>query len=154
MYLEQWSFMAKTSKKNQKSSSTNSITDKNDAIGKSKRTRKSVPRESPQQRSSIYRGVTRWKCYRKKTCLLDSFIIFPTFWSRHGFEILFRFRVRSQNVDFVRKNSPNLYTLVTDFISNGWYLISGTGGLVVMKLIYGIRIAGTSLKIRKEDKVN
>ncbi|XP_022889728.1 AP2-like ethylene-responsive transcription factor At1g16060 [Olea europaea var. sylvestris] len=51
--------MAKTSKKNQKSSSTNSITDKNDAIGKSKRTRKSVPRESPQQRSSIYRGVTR-----------------------------------------------------------------------------------------------
>ncbi|CAI9773661.1 unnamed protein product [Fraxinus pennsylvanica] len=52
--------MAKTSKKNQKNSSTSSSsTDKNDAIGKTKRTRKSVPRESPQQRSSIYRGVTR-----------------------------------------------------------------------------------------------
>lgn len=30
-----------------------------------KRTRKSVPRESPSQRSSIYRGVTRYKSFRK-----------------------------------------------------------------------------------------
>ncbi|KAL2463061.1 AP2-like ethylene-responsive transcription factor [Forsythia ovata] len=51
--------MAKTSKKNQKNSSTSSITDKNNGNGKAKRTRKSVPRDSPPQRSSIYRGVTR-----------------------------------------------------------------------------------------------
>ncbi|MCD7446063.1 hypothetical protein HAX54_031546 [Datura stramonium] len=56
--------MAKTSKSNQKnaaatsSSSSCNKTD-NNAIGKPKRTRKSVPRDSPPQRSSIYRGVTR-----------------------------------------------------------------------------------------------
>lgn len=33
-------------------------------------------------------------------------------------------------------------------------IISDTGGLVDMKLICGTRIAGTSRRIRKEDKVN
>lgn len=51
--------MAKTSKQNLKNSAVNS-TDKNTkASPKAKRTRKSVPRESPQKRSSVYRGVTR-----------------------------------------------------------------------------------------------
>ncbi|KAL2479026.1 AP2-like ethylene-responsive transcription factor [Forsythia ovata] len=49
--------MAKNSKKNQKKSSTS--TSDNNGATKVKRSRKSVPRESPQQRSSIYRGVTR-----------------------------------------------------------------------------------------------
>ncbi|CAI9786835.1 unnamed protein product [Fraxinus pennsylvanica] len=49
--------MAKNSKKNLKKSSASS-SDNNDTT-KVKKTRKSVPRESPQQRSSIYRGVTR-----------------------------------------------------------------------------------------------
>ncbi|XP_060205297.1 AP2-like ethylene-responsive transcription factor At1g16060 [Lycium barbarum] len=54
--------MAKTSNSNQKNSATtSSSTNKigNNVIGKAKRTRKSVPRDSPPQRSSIYRGVTR-----------------------------------------------------------------------------------------------
>ncbi|XP_009615687.1 AP2-like ethylene-responsive transcription factor At1g16060 [Nicotiana tomentosiformis] len=59
--------MAKTSKSNQKNgttttaATTSSSSNKSDgnAIGKAKRTRKSVPRDSPPQRSSIYRGVTR-----------------------------------------------------------------------------------------------
>ncbi|CAA3023472.1 AP2-like ethylene-responsive transcription factor At1g16060 [Olea europaea subsp. europaea] len=49
--------MAKNSKKNLKKSSTS--TDDNNDTTKVKRTRKCVPRESPQRRSSIYRGVTR-----------------------------------------------------------------------------------------------
>ncbi|CAN4086496.1 unnamed protein product [Withania somnifera] len=55
--------MAKTSKSNQKnkatSSSLSSKKSDSNAIGKPKRTRKTVPRDSPPQRSSIYRGVTR-----------------------------------------------------------------------------------------------
>ncbi|WMV21991.1 hypothetical protein MTR67_015376 [Solanum verrucosum] len=62
--------MAKTSKSNTtatSSSSSNKCDSKakrsnkidSNAIGKVKRTRKSVPRDSPPQRSSIYRGVTR-----------------------------------------------------------------------------------------------
>ncbi|KAK4735751.1 hypothetical protein R3W88_010012 [Solanum pinnatisectum] len=64
--------MAKTSKSNttaisSSSSSSNKCDSKakrsnkidSNAIGKVKRTRKSVPRDSPPQRSSIYRGVTR-----------------------------------------------------------------------------------------------
>ncbi|KAJ8553553.1 hypothetical protein K7X08_024231 [Anisodus acutangulus] len=53
--------MPKTSKSNQKNAATTSSSSKSDnnAIGKAKRTRKSVPRDSPPQRSSIYRGVTR-----------------------------------------------------------------------------------------------
>ncbi|KZV44180.1 hypothetical protein F511_22532 [Dorcoceras hygrometricum] len=50
--------MAKTSKQNLKSSPAVSKEIKG-ASPKAKRTRKSVPRESPQQRSSVYRGVTR-----------------------------------------------------------------------------------------------
>ncbi|KAK4350164.1 hypothetical protein RND71_029477 [Anisodus tanguticus] len=53
--------MAKTSKSNQKNAATTSSSNKSNsnAIVKAKRTRKSVPRDSPPQRSSIYRGVTR-----------------------------------------------------------------------------------------------
>lgn len=61
--------MAKTSMSNSTTSSTTSRnrigkakpSNRSDinAIGKVKRTRKSVPRDSPPQRSSIYRGVTR-----------------------------------------------------------------------------------------------
>lgn len=64
--------MAKTSKSNTTSTSSSSSSNKCDskakrsnkidgnAIGKVKRTRKSVPRDCPPQRSSIYRGVTRY----------------------------------------------------------------------------------------------
>ncbi|PQM40334.1 AP2-like ethylene-responsive transcription factor [Prunus yedoensis var. nudiflora] len=55
--------MAKTSQQNQKNtaSSNNSSTNNTNstATTKAKRTRKSVRRDSPPQRSSIYRGVTR-----------------------------------------------------------------------------------------------
>ncbi|OIT02800.1 PREDICTED: AP2-like ethylene-responsive transcription factor At1g16060 [Nicotiana attenuata] len=61
--------MAKTSKANQKNTSYSNNSDKNNsnsggsgdhAISKGKRKRKAVvPRDSPPQRSSIYRGVTR-----------------------------------------------------------------------------------------------
>ncbi|KAM3380544.1 AP2-like ethylene-responsive transcription factor [Capsicum galapagoense] len=54
--------MAKTSSKSTaatSSSSSSKKSDNNAIIGKPKRTRKSVPRDSPPQRSSIYRGVTR-----------------------------------------------------------------------------------------------
>ncbi|XP_044484579.1 AP2-like ethylene-responsive transcription factor At1g16060 [Mangifera indica] len=46
--------MAKTSQKNTASTNTSST-----VVTKAKRTRKSVPRDSPPQRSSIFRGVTR-----------------------------------------------------------------------------------------------
>lgn len=49
-------FMAKLSQKNNANSNTNKI---NNTEKKVKRTRRSVPRDSPPQRSSIYRGVTR-----------------------------------------------------------------------------------------------
>lgn len=59
--------MAKTSKQTQKNSSNiggggdDKSSSKNGPVNtnKGKRTRKTVPRESPQQRSSVYRGVTR-----------------------------------------------------------------------------------------------
>lgn len=61
--------MAKTRKNNTAASNSNSGTDHGDAAvalaaagavrAKPKRTRKSVPRESPSQRSSVHRGVTR-----------------------------------------------------------------------------------------------
>ncbi|KDO62307.1 hypothetical protein CISIN_1g0189232mg, partial [Citrus sinensis] len=46
--------MAKLSQQSQKSNANN-----NNGVTKVKRTRRSVPRDSPPQRSSIYRGVTR-----------------------------------------------------------------------------------------------
>ncbi|XP_075098394.1 AP2-like ethylene-responsive transcription factor At1g16060 [Nicotiana tabacum] len=58
--------MAKLSQQNQRNSSNNisnnantNITTTNGSVLKVKRTRKTVPRDSPPQRSSIYRGVTR-----------------------------------------------------------------------------------------------
>ncbi|KAK7828548.1 ap2-like ethylene-responsive transcription factor [Quercus suber] len=55
--------MAKSSQKNQKnnanSSNNNNNTNSSNTVTKVKRTRRSVPRDSPPQRSSIYRGVTR-----------------------------------------------------------------------------------------------
>ncbi|XP_059643645.1 AP2-like ethylene-responsive transcription factor At1g16060 [Cornus florida] len=54
--------MAKTSqqsRKNNSNTTTTSSSNGNKATTKVKRTRKSVPRETPPQRSSIYRGVTR-----------------------------------------------------------------------------------------------
>ncbi|KAK6127922.1 hypothetical protein DH2020_038351 [Rehmannia glutinosa] len=61
--------MAKSSKQKNNSAATTEAFDNNEgnnnnsinkqSIRKTKRTRKSIPRESPQQRSSIYRGVTR-----------------------------------------------------------------------------------------------
>ncbi|KAF3432528.1 hypothetical protein FNV43_RR27268 [Rhamnella rubrinervis] len=54
--------MAKISHKKQKNtatSKTNNNNKSNNSAMKVKRTRKTVPRDSPQQRSSIYRGVTR-----------------------------------------------------------------------------------------------
>lgn len=50
--------MAKTSRQSQKNTTTNP-NNNNTVTTKTKRTRKSVPRDSPPQRSSIYRGVTR-----------------------------------------------------------------------------------------------
>ncbi|KAA8540567.1 hypothetical protein F0562_024514 [Nyssa sinensis] len=50
--------MAKTSQQSQRNTSSSSGNN-NNTVTKVKRTRKSVPRESPPQRSSIYRGVTR-----------------------------------------------------------------------------------------------
>lgn len=53
------SLMAKLSQQNHKNtanSNANSL-----SVTKVKRTRKTIPRDSPPQRSSIYRGVTRWK---------------------------------------------------------------------------------------------
>ncbi|CAH1419969.1 unnamed protein product [Lactuca virosa] len=49
--------MAKISQK--KNASSNDTNDKKPVISKAKRTRKTVQRDSPPQRSSIYRGVTR-----------------------------------------------------------------------------------------------
>ncbi|KAI3521137.1 hypothetical protein L1887_10598 [Cichorium endivia] len=52
--------MAKISqKKNASSNGDNATTDTKPVISKAKRTRKTVQRDSPPQRSSIYRGVTR-----------------------------------------------------------------------------------------------
>ncbi|XP_060211008.1 AP2-like ethylene-responsive transcription factor At1g16060 [Lycium barbarum] len=56
--------MAKLSQQNQRNNSNNTITNNNannisGSVVKVKRTRKTVPRDSPPQRSSIYRGVTR-----------------------------------------------------------------------------------------------
>ncbi|XP_040997913.1 AP2-like ethylene-responsive transcription factor At1g16060 [Juglans microcarpa x Juglans regia] len=56
--------MAKLSAQNQKnkagnSSSNTNVNNSTTAVKKVKRTRRSVPRDSPPQRSSIYRGVTR-----------------------------------------------------------------------------------------------
>lgn len=50
--------MAKTSRQSQKNATTNP-NNNNTVTTKTQRTRKSVPRNSPPQRSSIYRGVTR-----------------------------------------------------------------------------------------------
>ncbi|CBI25261.3 unnamed protein product, partial [Vitis vinifera] len=50
--------MAKTSQKSQKTTG-NSTNNNGGSVAKVKRTRKSVPRDSPPQRSSIFRGVTR-----------------------------------------------------------------------------------------------
>nr|QNI23759.1 AP2/ERF transcription factor [Camptotheca acuminata] len=50
--------MAKLSQQNQRSNANNANTNTS-AVMKVKRTRKTVPRDSPPQRSSIYRGVTR-----------------------------------------------------------------------------------------------
>ncbi|RVW58493.1 AP2-like ethylene-responsive transcription factor [Vitis vinifera] len=50
--------MAKTSQKSQKTTG-NSTNNNGGSVAKVKRTRKTVPRDSPPQRSSIFRGVTR-----------------------------------------------------------------------------------------------
>ncbi|KAL3655126.1 hypothetical protein CASFOL_000912 [Castilleja foliolosa] len=50
--------MAKSSKQNNRLAATTAA-EASDIIKKAKRTRKSVPRESPRRRSSIFRGVTR-----------------------------------------------------------------------------------------------
>lgn len=54
--------MGKLSQQNQirNNSSTNHGINISGAVVKVKRTRKTVPRDSPPQRSSIYRGVTRF----------------------------------------------------------------------------------------------
>ena len=54
--------MAKLSQQNQKNNAQSNNKNNNsmsDGVTKVKRTRRSVPRDSPPQRSSIYRGVTR-----------------------------------------------------------------------------------------------
>ncbi|KAK9275886.1 hypothetical protein L1049_023160 [Liquidambar formosana] len=51
--------MAKLSQQNQKNNANNANSKANGTATKVKRTRKSVPRDSPPQRSSVYRGVTR-----------------------------------------------------------------------------------------------
>lgn len=63
-YYQQSSLMAKkksakSSGSSNSSSSSTTTSSSSRPIGKTKRTRKSVPRESPPQRSSVYRGVTR-----------------------------------------------------------------------------------------------
>ncbi|KAJ6958162.1 hypothetical protein NC653_039958 [Populus alba x Populus x berolinensis] len=50
--------MAKLSQQNTKNTASNNNNTTN-GVTKVKRTRRSVPRDSPPQRSSIYRGVTR-----------------------------------------------------------------------------------------------
>ena len=72
--------MAKSSQKNQKnnanSSNNNNNTNSSKTVTKVKRTRRSVPRDSPPQRSSIYRGVTRSINYYVPTLLI---CIFPLY---------------------------------------------------------------------------
>lgn len=51
--------MAKLTQRNQKNTPNNTDSTKTNPTTKMKRTRRSVPRDSPPQRSSIYRGVTR-----------------------------------------------------------------------------------------------
>ncbi|KAK8595772.1 hypothetical protein V6N13_000461 [Hibiscus sabdariffa] len=51
--------MAKLPQQNHKSTAQNSTITTSNGVTKVKRTRRSVPRDSPPQRSSIYRGVTR-----------------------------------------------------------------------------------------------
>ncbi|CAI9754747.1 unnamed protein product [Fraxinus pennsylvanica] len=51
--------MAKLSQQNPKNTSNNGTTSVNNPGMKPKRTRKTIPRDSPSQRSSIHRGVTR-----------------------------------------------------------------------------------------------
>ncbi|XP_034700371.1 AP2-like ethylene-responsive transcription factor At1g16060 [Vitis riparia] len=51
--------MAKLSQQNHKNSANSNATNTTLSVTKVKRTRKTVPRDSPPQRSSIYRGVTR-----------------------------------------------------------------------------------------------
>ncbi|PIN05294.1 hypothetical protein CDL12_22167 [Handroanthus impetiginosus] len=52
--------MGKSSRQKKSAVTSDGNIDKNtDGVAKSKRTRKSIPRQSPQQRSSVYRGVTR-----------------------------------------------------------------------------------------------
>ncbi|GMI97572.1 ARIA-interacting double AP2 domain protein, WRINKLED 3 [Hibiscus trionum] len=51
--------MAKLPQQNHKNAAQNSTTTTSNGVTKVKRTRRSVPRDSPPQRSSIYRGVTR-----------------------------------------------------------------------------------------------
>lgn len=81
--------MGKISKKTQKNSSNTSTTSSsssgsNDTNStnhapktKLKRTRKSVPRDSPPQRSSVYRGVTRYTVeFLVKVCSVGGNLIF------------------------------------------------------------------------------
>ncbi|KAG4204567.1 hypothetical protein ERO13_A04G052600v2 [Gossypium hirsutum] len=51
--------MAKLSQQNHKNTTQNNTSTASNGVTKVKRTRRSVPRDSPPQRSSIYRGVTR-----------------------------------------------------------------------------------------------
>lgn len=83
--------MAKSSQKNQKNNANssnnnnNNNTNNSNTVTKVKRTRRSVPRDSPPQRSSIYRGVTRSINYHVPTllicmfplCLLSFPLVFP-----------------------------------------------------------------------------
>ena len=57
--------MAKPRKNSAAAANNNSSSNTGDLTprAKPKRTRKSVPRESPTQRSSVYRGVTRFVLY-------------------------------------------------------------------------------------------
>lgn len=90
---------------------------------KTKRTRRSVPRDSPPQRSSIYRGVTRFSIICSASLLL---ILLGGYCSSLR--------------DF-------------DFFGCGVFECLGIVGRVDMRLICGIRIAGMNRRTRKEDKV-
>ena len=119
--------MAKISQKSHKNSSNTTTTTN---ATKVKRTRKSVPRDSPPQRSSIYRGVTR------------SVINFTQF-TWNGIIL---------SLSLSLSLTPLFLSL--DFGVFWWLCVfSGTDGRAGTRPICGTRTAGMRLRTRKEDKV-
>lgn len=133
--LSQQQQIQKNNNNNNNLSATNTVTTK------VKRTRRSVPRDSPPQRSSIYRGVTRLEPHLVILNMLPFYLKFSNF-----IFICYHFLLHV---------FPSSYILTLVVVAKmdvkPW---SGTGGQVDMKLICGTRIAGMSLRTRKDVKVS